>query len=245
MSERPNNDFQCPICGAMRNAADCAPAESVREPLAVLIKERHPDWSNNRDICMYCLSRYGAEYVKASLQTHKDELARLESNVDNEPDEPNVLPPNVNEEFEESLTFGQRVADKVTEFGGSWAFIGIYILILALWVTTNTVTLIWRPFDPYPYIFLNLVLSALATFQGPIILMSQNRQDQKDRLRAEYDHQVNLLAEQEIRRLNAKIDQMMTSQWTRLLEIQQIQLDLMRLCNRGAVDISGKADKKP
>ena len=96
-----------------------------------------------------------------------------------------------------------------------------------MWIAINSIPLLWRPFDVYPYILLNLALSGLAAIQAPIIMMSQNRQEAKDRLRSEHDYRVNLKAELEIRQLHWKLDQLLTHQWQRLLEIQQIQMDLM------------------
>jgi len=122
---------------------------------------------------------------------------------------------------------GERVADRVAEFGGSWSFIVLFWTVLGGWIILNSVSLLTHPFDPYPYILLNLVLSCLAAIQAPIIMMSQNRQEARDRLRAEHDYGVNLKAELEIRHLVARIDQLVTHQWQRLLEIQRLQLELL------------------
>jgi uncharacterized membrane protein len=119
------------------------------------------------------------------------------------------------------------MADKLADFGGSWRFIGIFCGLLFLWVIMNSALIIWKPFDPYPFIFLNLILSCLAAIQAPVILMSQNRQEARDRLQAEYDYRINLKAELEIRHLHEKIDHLLMNQWQRLLEIQQIQMELM------------------
>lgn len=119
------------------------------------------------------------------------------------------------------------MADKLADFGGSWLFIGIFCGVLIIWLFMNSVALIMKPFDPYPYIFLNLVLSCLAAIQAPVILMSQNRQEVRDRLHAEQDYRVNLKAELEIRHLHEKIDHLLMNQWQRLMEIQQIQMELM------------------
>jgi uncharacterized membrane protein len=128
---------------------------------------------------------------------------------------------------DQSLTLGERVADKLADFGGSWRFIGIFAGALFLWMAMNSTLLVWKPFDPYPFIFLNLILSCLAAIQAPVIMMSQNRQEARDRLQAEHDYRVNLKAELEIRHLHEKIDHLLMNQWQRLLEIQQIQMDLM------------------
>lgn len=113
---------------------------------------------------------------------------------------------NVNEEVEEKLTFGQRVADRVATFGGSWTFILLFGAIMLVWVVLNTTALLRNHFDPYPYILLNLMLSMLAAMQAPIIMMSQNRQSYKDRMQSDMDYQVNLKAELEVAHLHHKLD---------------------------------------
>lgn len=124
---------------------------------------------------------------------------------------------------------GQRAADAVARFGGSWTFIGLFVVVLLAWVGVNTVVLTGRAefFDPYPYILLNLVLSMLAAIQAPIILMSNNRQSQKDRAHAEHDYEVNLKAELEIMLLHEKFDQLRQQQWTELLAMQHQQIALL------------------
>ena len=137
---------------------------------------------------------------------------------------------NVAKDFSEQSTFGQRVADRVTSFGGSWTFISIFGAVLFLWILLNFLLIIhWgRTFDPYPYILLNLVLSMLAAVQAPIILMSQNREADKDRLSAEHDYEVNLKAELEIMALHEKVDLLREKQWAELISIQQEQLRLIK-----------------
>jgi uncharacterized membrane protein len=130
-----------------------------------------------------------------------------------------------NAEFERQSTFGERVADQVARFGGSWTFIGLFLGMMAVWMTVNSQE--GKPFDPFPFILLNLVLSCLAALQAPVIMMSQNRQEAKDRLRSQHDYKVNLKAELEIRHLHEKIDHLLSHQWERLVEIQEIQLELL------------------
>ena len=142
---------------------------------------------------------------------------------------------NINREFDEKLTFGQRLADRVAAFGGSWTFILIFCFILLAWVTLNSLILLHRGgvFDPYPYILLNLVLSMIAALQAPVIMMSQNRQAAKDRLDAAHDYEVNLKAELEIMLLHEKLDSLREQQWRELLELQQEQIRLlMRLLSQ-------------
>jgi uncharacterized membrane protein len=131
--------------------------------------------------------------------------------------------------FEGALTFGQRLADRIAVFGGSWTFILIFLATLLAWIVLNTVVLgrIGKPFDPYPYIFLNLILSMLAALQAPVIMMSQNRYAAKDRVAAEHDYEVNLKSELEILALHQKIDTLREQQWVELVAMQQEQIKLL------------------
>jgi len=136
---------------------------------------------------------------------------------------------NTNKEFDEGLTFGQRLADRVASFGGSWTFISIFGAILLVWVVLNSLVLAKYndAFDPFPYILLNLFLSMLASIQAPIIMMSQNRQAAKDRLDAAHDYEINLKAELEIASLHAKMDELREKQWAELVAMQQEQTNLL------------------
>jgi uncharacterized membrane protein len=142
---------------------------------------------------------------------------------------------NVAKDFSEQSTFGQRIADQVTAFGGSWTFISLFGAVLFIWILLNFLLLIklGNTFDPYPYILLNLVLSMLAAIQAPIILMSQNREADKDRLSAEHDYEVNLKAELEIMALHEKLDSLREKQWSDLISIQQEQLKLLNHLKEG------------
>jgi uncharacterized membrane protein len=161
------------------------------------------------------------------LEKEKGELSALEEQIINSLKEQELLSKNINIEFDLQLPYGERLADRLADFAGSWSFITIFFGVLLLWIAINTIVLIWRPFDPYPFILLNLILSCLAAMQAPVIMMSQNRQETKDRLRAEHDYQVNLKAELEIRNLHDKLDHLLTNQWQRLLEIQEMQGGLL------------------
>ena len=136
---------------------------------------------------------------------------------------------NAQREFEDRLTLGQRLADRIAVFGGSWTFILLFLSLLLAWIVVNTVVLVrWgQPFDPYPYIFLNLILSMLAALQAPVIMMSQNRYAAKDRVAAEHDYEVNLKAELEILALHQKIDALREQQWVELVAMQQQQIQLL------------------
>ena len=154
-------------------------------------------------------------------------LITLEKDVLDSIKNEELISTSVDKQFDAKLTFGQKLSDKIAEFGGSWKFIIIFLLIIIIWMFINAYLLISKPFDPYPFILLNLVLSCLAAIQAPVIMMSQNRQETKDRLRGEYDYKINLKAELEIRQLHQKLDHLLMHQWERLLEIQEIQLEFM------------------
>lgn len=136
---------------------------------------------------------------------------------------------NTAQEFQQSLTLGERLADRIAIFGGSWTFIVIFLSALGSWIVLNTILLarVGKPFDPYPYIFLNLILSMVAALQAPVIMMSQNRFAAKDRLAAEHDYEVNLKAELEILALHRKIDTLREQQWVELVAMQQQQIELL------------------
>ncbi len=136
---------------------------------------------------------------------------------------------NVNRDYQQSLTLGQRLADRIALFGGSWTFILIFLSLLFAWIVLNTILLMpfSKSFDPYPYIFLNLILSMLAALQAPVIMMSQNRHAAKDRIAAEHDYEVNLKAELEILALHKKIDTLRERQWVELVAMQQEQIKLL------------------
>lgn len=162
------------------------------------------------------------------METESAQLTRLHKIIQETVDEEALITKRVREEDGKNVpTFGERVADKVATFGGSWTFIIGFCLLLLGWIGLNTFVLISHPFDPYPYILLNLVLSSVAALQAPVILMSQNRQGIKDREHAENDYLVNLKSEIEVRHLHEKIDLMMEEQYKHLFEIQQQQLKIL------------------
>jgi uncharacterized membrane protein len=226
MSKRPH-DLRCDVCGKEFPASGVVPAAFVRTPVADLIRQTHAGWSDRSHICLSDLNHFRSEYVQDTLEQERGELSELEQRVVESLRQHELLVENVNEEFDQQITFGGQVADKVARFGGSWTFIICFGAVLAGWITVNSIALMTKPFDPFPYILLNLVLSCLAAVQAPVILMSQNRQEAKDRLRSEHDYRVNLKAELEIRHLHSKLDLLLTHQWQRLLEIQQLQTDLL------------------
>lgn len=224
---KKNDWHACVICGKTFAHRDLVPGAAVRDVIAKEIIHDHPDWSPESFICRPDLAKYRAKYVRFLLESEKGELTTLEQEVLHSIRDHELLAKNVDAEFDQKWSFGERLADRIAAFGGSWAFLICFGAFLALWIVMNSIVLIWRPLDPYPFIFLNLILSCLAAIQAPIIMMSQNRQEAKDRIRSQHDYQVNLKAELEIRHLHDKIDHLLSHQWDRLAQIQEIQLDLL------------------
>ena len=218
----------CQLCGKELPEEELVPASLLRGPVLEAIRKEHPEWSSDGYLCLPDLNHYRTQHVREALEAERGELTELENDVLESLREQETLARNVDSEFDTDSTLGERVADRVAEFGGSWRFIIGFGCFLAVWIALNCAVLLWRPWDPYPFILLNLILSCLAALQAPVIMMSQNRQEAKDRLRAENDYRVNLKAELEIRSLHAKLDLLLTHQWQRLLEIQEIQTEMMQ-----------------
>lgn len=216
----------CPICNKTYASDECISGSLVRPGIVALIQKEHPDWNSRNCICHNDLNHYRAQYVEQMLNVEKGELNRLDKQVLDSINQQELISSNINTAFKEQLTFGQKVADKIAEFGGSWNFILSFMGVMLLWIVINVVWLS-HPFDPFPFILLNLMLSCLAALQAPVIMMSQNRQEAKDRMRSEQDYRINLKAELEIRALHEKMDHLLLQQWERMLEIQQLQIEMM------------------
>jgi len=217
----------CVLCGEEKYSGDLVSVKEVEDHFPDVVLSKHPELAGDGFICFACLSTIVTKHVKEIMEMEKGELSMLENEVAESLLRQELLAKNVNAEFEQRLTFGDRVADKVASFGGSWGFIGLFAVVMLLWILINTGLLLSRPFDPYPFILLNLILSCLAAIQAPVIMMSQNRRETKDRLRSENDYRVNLKAELELRHLNLKMDQLISHQWQRLLEIQEMQIAIL------------------
>lgn len=225
MAQSKNNPFVvCQICRGKVRRADALPADLVHPAVADTIRRAHADWSADSYVCLPDLHRMRTAYVRELLELERGELTSAESDVMRSLSENELLARNLENEFDCEATAGERLADRVAAVGGSWAFVLGFGLVVAAWIAANVLAR-EHGFDPYPYILLNLVLSCLAAIQAPIIMMSQNRQEAKDRLRGEHDYRVNLKAELEIRHVIAKLDQLISHQWQRLLEIQEMQLE--------------------
>lgn len=222
----------CQICGTGHLYAQAIHGDAIAPGVLALIRKDHADFSTDGYICQKHLNEYRDAHVRSILADEKGALDALETDVLRSIREQDVLSQNTDELFDEDLSFGDRLSDVIADFGGSWRFIIFFLTIMAGWITLNLIGMMVRPFDPYPFILLNLVLSCIAALQAPIIMMSQNRQETRDRLRAQNDYKVNLKAELEIRHLHEKVDHLLMHQWQRLMEVQQIQIELMNEINR-------------
>lgn len=223
----PSKRIASAISGKRYRKRDLVKVEELRPTLAEFIRRDFPDLAPNAMISIRELARYRMRYTEELLQQEHGEFSELDREVAESIARQDTIAENTEEEFEEHRTFGDKLADQIASFGGSWAFLISFGLFLFVWMAINIVMGITRAFDPYPFILLNLMLSCIAAVQAPIIMMSQRRQEVKDRLRADNDYRVNLKAELEIRHLHEKLDYLISRQWTRLAEIQQIQMDMM------------------
>jgi len=226
MSTTDTHAHACQICGEKR-PSQLRRAIVVRPVVSKIIREKTGNWDENGWICLNDLQQFQHLYVESLLEEEKGELTELERDVIEGLRKHEILSENPDIEFDKNLTLGQRMADGIADFGGSWKFIIIFGVFIAAWMAVNVVAILAKPFDPYPFILLNLVLSTLAAIQAPVIMMSQNRQEERDRQRAIYDYKVNLKAELEIRQLHQKVDHLLSKQWERLVEIQEIQMELI------------------
>ncbi len=178
--------------------------------------------------------------MPADIPVLADEIQRLshvERNVIHRFIHRQPIARNPEVQYAAQMTYGEHVADRVAAFGGSWTFIGLFVATMIVWVWMNARSA--APFDPFPFILLNLVLSCLAALQAPVIMMSQNRQAAKDRLDAKDDYEVNLKAEVEIVSLHMKLDELREKQWTALIELQQRQIELLMKLETLAADRRG------
>ena len=200
---------------------------SIRAGILALIKRDYPGFEVHHFISATELNQYRRRYLNWLIEEEKTELAALDKEVMLAIQQNGVLSETIQEEVEKKLTLGERLADRVASFGGSWVFIMSFFCFILCWMFINVWWLRQQAFDPFPFILLNLILSCLAAIQAPIIMMSQNRQEQKDRQRAEHDYRINLKAELEIKLLSEKIDHLLVHQNKKLLEIQEMQIDYL------------------
>src|SRR5437899_4783875 len=232
MSKTVTAPVICQVCKKPKSSHSGMIAELIRPSLVEFIKKSVPDWDDKGFVCFDDLGEFRKNYVKEVLQDEIGELSALDQEVIESLQEHEILSSDISKQFEKKLTFGERLSDHIASFGGSWRFIILFGAVLFGWIILNAIILLNRSFDPYPFILLNLILSCLAAIQAPIIMMSQNRTDARDRLRADNDYKVNLKAELDIRHLHEKLDHLLSRQYNRLFEIQQIQIELLQEISR-------------
>ncbi|MGH7521020.1 MAG: DUF1003 domain-containing protein [Gemmatimonadales bacterium] len=225
----------CSLCESVVEGRTLASPQKLENRIIDLIRNDRPEWEGKRGICPNCLEQYRAKKFVSYLEAEYQKLSEIEHAVVSKITRRGRVSRVVHQDFDSAMTFGERVADRVAQFGGSWSFIGLFGAILVVWMAVNTWVLVQRPFDPYPFILLNLVLSTLAALQAPVIMMSQNRQAHKDRMQANQEYEINLMAEIEIRDLHDKLDSLRFKQWHELWHIQKRQIELLEhLCERNA-----------
>lgn len=199
----------------------------VRQSIMELIQKEYPDFNANKFLTLEELNHFREKHLENFMTSQIGKLSQLEKTVLSSIKDQSTLSDKIDGDESQSTTLGQRIADRVAAFGGSWTFIISFSLFLLLWITLNIFWLANKGFDPYPFILLNLILSCIAAMQAPVIMMSQNRQEEKDRERAKNDYMVNLKSELEIRMLHEKIDHLILSQQQEVLEVHKDQIEMM------------------
>ncbi len=217
---------------------DACRGDYIRDEIIKLIQNDFPNFSHDSYICVEKLNYYRQQYLTNLVAAEVTDLSELEKEVVKAITSHQILSENIESELEAKLTLSQKLADKVASFGGSWRFISFFFVFIMGWLSINLWIIATKPFDPYPFILLNLILSCVAAIQAPIIMMSQNRLEEKDRKRGENDYKINLKAELEIRLVHEKINHLITHQSKKMIEIQQLQMDYLE-------DILKHIEKKP
>ena len=199
-------------------------ARTIRHSILDLIQKDNPQFSHDSYLSLSELNSYRERSITDYLVKEIGELTELEKIVISSVTKNNTLTDKIDGDEKQILTTGQRIADKVASFGGSWTFIISFGIFIFIWISINIFWLVNKGFDPYPFILLNLILSCLAALQAPVIMMSQNRQEEKDRDRSKKDYMINLKSELEIRALHEKIDHFIMDQHQEFLELQKVQM---------------------
>ena len=220
------NTFRSDLSGKEFPENEKISAKNIRQSLLHFINKTHPNFSKSCFLSIEEMNDYREKYISEFLNKKLGNLTEVEKQVIQSVSKNTMISTEV-EEDEKEITFGQKLADKVAEFGGSWGFIIFFMTFLVAWILLNVFWLSNHGFDPFPFILLNLILSCIAAIQAPVIMMSQNRQEEKDRERAKKDYKINLKSELEIRELHEKIDHLIIHYQQDLLEIQKTQIDLL------------------
>ncbi len=219
--------FQSDLSNKEFSIAEKVSAKTIRQSILNLIQKDYPQFSNDSYLSRSELNQYREKAISDYLVKEMGELSELEMTVLASLKENTTLTDKIDSDDQQILTTGQVIADKVASFGGSWKFIISFGVFILIWIAGNIFWLFSKQFDPYPFILLNLILSCLAALQAPVIMMSQNRQEEKDRERSKKDYMINLKSELEIRALHEKVDHFIMDQQQELLELQNTQIELM------------------
>jgi uncharacterized membrane protein len=219
--------MKCDICHNVFPDTELISGHGIPHEIETIILKDFPDWTDYKHICKNDFNAFRSRYISIIIEEESGNIKELKREVLKSINNNELVVENVNLTSTEKLKIGEVISDKVATFGGSWKFIIIFFLILGIWILINTIILFNRPFDPYPFILMNLILSCIAAIQAPIIMMSQNRQEKKDRIRSENDYKVNLKSEIEIRTLHEKVDHLLLDQWSKMMKIQEIQIETL------------------
>ena len=235
--------MKCFITNQQFKKYETVQGKDLQKEIFDLINVDFPNFTKEDYISIQELNKYRRLFFANLISQEKGEMEKLDQDVIEAIRDNSILSENIKDEVEKDSTLGQRVADKVAFFGGSWTFIIIFFTFLLIWMFLNFWMLHNKGFDPYPFILLNLILSCLAAIQAPIIMMSQNRQEDKDRERAEHDYKINLKAELEIKLLSEKIDHLLVHQNKKLLEIQEMQIQYLENIEQQVLQAKNKTKK--
>ncbi|EOH94594.1 hypothetical protein UAW_02348 [Enterococcus haemoperoxidus ATCC BAA-382] len=203
------------------------PLKNIEEEIRQFILKQRPDLTEDSAILFPELLNYRLDYIKTMIKSDSQTMEKLNETIVENIKNNETISNNLNTTVEKNLTLGQKTADNIAKFGGSWPFIFLFIAVLIIWIVVNSTQLLGKPFDSYPFILLNLALSCLAAIQAPVIMMSQNRQETRDREQANNDYKVNLKAEIEVNLLHEKMDYLINSQWQHLVQMQHMQIELL------------------
>lgn len=217
----------CELTGQKVDRSHAIPISHLRSSLVAQIRANNAAADLNGYVSRDALNAVRLQVIEAMIKSDRGEITAIQQEVLDTINSGKIFAHDPLGDADSQATIGQRLADRVAAFGGSWTFIGVFFCVLALWIVVNSTALLAKPFDPYPFILMNLILSCLAAIQAPVIMMSQNRQEAKDRLRSEHDYQINLKAELEIQLLRDGLERLAGHQWQQLLEIQQMQVDMI------------------
>ncbi|WP_312557669.1 DUF1003 domain-containing protein [Empedobacter brevis] len=235
--------MKCFVTQKTINRYEAVKGKEIQHEIFRLIQQDYPNFTEEDYVSIQELNKYRRQFFANLISQEKGEMEKLDQDVVEAIRNNSILSENIKEDAIKTLTTGDRIADKVASFGGSWTFIISFFIFLVAWMLLNFWMLHNKGFDPYPFILLNLILSCLAAIQAPIIMMSQNRQEDKDRDRAEHDYKINLKAELEIKLLSEKIDHLLVHQNKKLLEIQEMQIQYLENIEKQVIHTKDKKGK--